>query len=335
MAQVFDTGTLELRNSAFPIADQVSAPAGHAAVSVSDVGTIVYRGGEVERTLVRLNRRGEPAGPVERPTAGQTMALSPDGRRVTTGASDIWVLELGTNREERVTSDPGADWMSVWSPDGRRLAFSSDRLGRFGIYTIPSSGPGEARLLVDRGLPTDWSRDGRYLLYRTSADTATGDDIWAIEVDTPESAFAVVQTESTERDAQFSPDGAWIAYESNRSGQFEIYVQRFPNPDRVETVSIGGGAQPRWSPGGDELFYMSLNGDLMSVPVTLPQSPDGDFVIGEPAVLFRTRIVSVVQQFRQQYAVFPDGNEFLMSVLPEDRDMPAITVILNWKGPTG
>lgn len=331
MAHAFDAGSLKLAGEPFPIAEQASSPGGHAAVSVSASGTIVYRSGEGRRRLVRFNRRGESSGPTEYPSAAQTMALSPDGRRVTTGGGDVWVLELGTNREERVTSDPSADWMSVWSPDGRRLAFASDRLGHYGIYTIASSGPAEAELLVDRGLPTDWSRDGRYLLFRSSADTATGDDIWALPMDPPGMPFVVVQSEATERDAQFSPDGGWIAYESNRSGQFEIYVQRFMSPGRVETVSVGGGAQPRWGPRGDELFYIALNGDLMSVRVGLPDSAEGDATIGDPAPLFRTRIVSVVQQFRQQYAVFPDGDEFLMSLLPEDRDMPPITVILNWE----
>lgn len=335
LAQEFDLDRRELGETPpFPVAEQVSSPAGHASVSVSAAGTILYRRGEAERRLVRLNRQGVRTAQTEPLAAWQTMALSPDGRRVSTGGADIRVLELGTNREERLTSDPSSEWMSVWSPDGRRLAFASDRMGRYGIYLIASSGQDTPTLLVDRGLPTDWSRDGRYLLYRSSADTATGDDIWAVEVDPPGMPFVVVQTEASERDAQFSPDGRWIAYESNRTGQYEVYVQLFMQPDRVEPVSIGGGVQPRWGPEGSELFYIALNGDMMSVPIDLPDSGEGEIGIGigEPVPLFRTRIVAVVQQFRQQYAVFPDGQEFLMSVLPDENDMPPLTVIMNWPG---
>jgi serine/threonine protein kinase/Tol biopolymer transport system component len=332
MAQAFDEGSLALRGNPFPLAEQVPSPAGHAAVSVAGAGPVVFRSGEAPRSLVRLDRQGASIGQTGRLSAAQTMSLSPDGLRVATGGADIWVLELGTSRQERVTSDPGADWMSIWSPDGRELAFASDRLGRFGIYLTASGGAGAAELLVERGLPTDWSRDGGFLLYRSSADPVTGDDIWAMPMDPPGSPFAVVQTGATERDAQFSPDGRWIAYESDRTGQFEIYLQRFPSPDRVETVSIGGGAQPRWNPQGNELFYIALDGSLMSVPMALPAAADGPMEIGQPRALFRTRIVSVVQQFRQQYSVFPDGQQFLMSVLPENQDMPPITVILNWAG---
>lgn len=333
LAQEFDAVRLRLDETPpFPVAEQVSSPGGHASVAVSAAGTILYRRGEAERRLVRLNRQGVRIAQTEPLAAWQTMALSPDGRRVSTGGADIRVVELGTNREERLTSEPSSEWMSVWSPDGRRLAFSSDRIGRYGIYVMASSGQDTPTLLVDRGLPTDWSGDGRYLLYRSSADTITGDDIWAVEVNPPGEPFVVVQTEATERDAQFSPDGRWIAYESNRTGQFEVYVQRFLEPDRVEPVSIGGGVQPRWGPGGDELFYIALNGDLTSVPIELPASGEGEIGIGEPVPLFRTRIVAVVQQFRQQYAVFPDGQEFLMSVLPDENDMPPLTVIMNWPG---
>lgn len=331
LAQEFDAGALGLRGDPFPVAEQVPAPAGHAAVSVAGNGTIVYRSGEATRRLVRLDRQGREIGQPAVASAMQTLALSPDGMRVSTGGADIWTFELATSREERVTSEAAGEWMSVWSPDGNQLAFASNRLGRYGVYTIASSGTGPTQLIVERGLPTDWSADGKFLLYRAS-EPATGDDIWAVPMDPPGMPFPVVETDATERDAVFSPDGAWIAYESNRTGQFEIYVQSFPDPTRVRPVSVGGGAQPRWSADGTELFYIALNRDLMSVPIGLPTSGSGDISIGEPQFLFRTRIIAVVQQFRQQYAVFPDGQEFLMSVLPDDRDTPPIDVILNWAG---
>jgi hypothetical protein len=138
-----------------------------------------------------------------------------------------------------------------------------------------------------------------------------------------------VQTTSEERDGQFSPDGNWIAYQSNLSGRVEIYVQPFRGGNR-EQVSTNGGAQVRWRPDGKELFYIALDGRLMAVPIQL-NSADKTFVAGVPTPLFGTRVGAATgTPFQQQYAVAPDGQRFLMSVISDVRT-PVVTVILNWQ----
>ena len=190
----------------------------------------------------------------------------------------------------------------------------------------------------------DWSADGRFLLY-DSLDPNRGRDIWALPLEgnrpstgsgRPEPAegrkpFEVVQTDSDEGLAQFSPDGTWIAYQSNKTGRFEIYVQPFPGPGGDSRVSIDGGAQVRWNPNGRELFYVAADDRLMAVPIRFVSN--GKAVKpGTPHGLFATNVGStVMDKNRQQYAVFLDGRSFVMnSVLGEASTSP-ITVILNWK----
>jgi len=141
--------------------------------------------------------------------------------------------------------------------------------------------------------------------------------------------FPVVQTNFDERDAQFSPDGKWIAYQSNESGRFEIYIQPFPGPGSKLQVSTNGGAQVRWGPNGKELFYIALDARLMAVPIRLASNPQ-TAEPGSPTPLFATRVGGALQGlFRQQYDVSSDGARFLMNTITEEAASP-ITVILNW-----
>jgi Tol biopolymer transport system component len=143
--------------------------------------------------------------------------------------------------------------------------------------------------------------------------------------------FPVVQTNFEERDGQFSPDGKWIAYQSNESGRFEIYIQPFPGPGGQYQITTDGGVQVRWAPNGKELFYIALDGRLMSVPIQF--ASNGQAVeAGAPLPLFATRVARGVQgDFSQQYVVSPDGRRFLINTVLEEATSP-ITVILNWKG---
>src|SRR5262245_58465622 len=214
------------------------------------------------------------------PISGQDMpSLSPDGRLLALariGANpDIWILELARGILNRFTSDPGNDVFPIWSPDGNRIAFSSTRIkGAHDLYIKPVAGGEESLLLqTDQDkLATDWSPDGRYVLYY-AYDAKTVNDIWALPMIGDRKPFPVVQTEFEERNAQFYPDGKWIAYQSNESGRFEIYVQPFPGPGGKSRISTAGGAQARWRRDGTELFYLSLDAQLMAVP--LRASPNG------------------------------------------------------------
>jgi hypothetical protein len=142
--------------------------------------------------------------------------------------------------------------------------------------------------------------------------------------------FPVVQTNFEERDGQFSPDGKWIAYGSNESGRFEIYLQPFPGPGGQAQVSTNGGAQVRWRRDGKELFYIALDGRLMAVPIRLASTTQA-IEAGSPIPLFATRVGGALSiPFRQQYDISPDGQRFLMNTVTEEAAAP-ITVILNWK----
>ena len=176
---------------------------------------------------------------------------------------------------------------------------------------------------------SDWSSDGKYLLFDTT-DSKPNFDIWALAMTGDRKPFPVVQTTFQEKGAQFSPDAKWIAYESNETGRFEIYLRPFPNGGRAVPVSASGGAQVRWRRDGKELFYIALDGRLTAVPIQVDSS--GQIEPGAPMPLFATRVGGAVQALeRQQYVVALDGQRFLMSTVPDNINPSPITVILNWK----
>jgi dipeptidyl aminopeptidase/acylaminoacyl peptidase len=194
------------------------------------------------------------------------------------------------------------------------------------------AGRGEELLLSTSTpkFPMDWSRDGRFLLY-DSLEPKGGTDIWALQLDGDRKPHEVVRTDFNERQGQFSPDGKWIAYQSDKTGRFEIYLRRFPGPGGDSSVSTDGGNQVRWSPNGRELFYIGTDDRLMAVPMRF--SSDGETAEpGTPQALFVTNVGSTaINTNRQQYVVAPDGQSFVMnSVIGEPSTSP-ITVILNWK----
>ena len=176
----------------------------------------------------------------------------------------------------------------------------------------------------------DWSRDGRFIIYRET-DPKNGNDLWVLPLFGDRKPFPFLATPFNEANAQFSPDVRWVAYQSDESGQHQIYVQPFPGPGGKWQVSTPGGTQPRWNRNGKELFYIAADGKLMSAAVeTEAASPT--FKAATPVELFATRIVQVPPATqRHQYAVSPDGQRFLINVSAESANVSPITVILNWK----
>ena len=344
MAQAFDPAKLALSGNPFPIADQVVTDGlpTSVALSSSAAGPVVYRAGagRAQRQYIWFDRTGKEIGKVGEPNeAGPgNPALSTDGRRVATNRTmdantDIWILDLGRDLLNRFTFDTAADAVPTWSPDGSQIVFTSDRSGVYDLYLKPANGSRTEELLLatpQNKAPVDWSRDGAFILYRTPG-LSTGFDLWALPVHGDRKPFPVVQTIFEERDGQFSPDGKWIAYQSNESGRVEIVVQSFPSPAGSKLqVSREGGAQVRWRADGKELFYIALDGRLMAVPIQF--ASDGRSVqAGAPVPLFGTRVGGAVQNSsRQQYVVSPDGQRFLMNTLAEEGNASPITVILNW-----
>ena len=306
---------------------------------------MAYRTGStgVPRQLMWIDRSGNELQKVGTPESGSmNSALSADGRyvaidRTVQGNVDVWVFDLQRGGLNRITTTPTIDAYPILSPDGSRIVFGAIRKAAMDLFSKPATGGEGETLLFENSLsksPIDWSRDGRFILYRSS-DPTTGYDIWALPLEkegTTGKPIPVVGTAFEERDGQFSPDGKWVAYESNESNRFEIYVQQFPTAKGKIPISTNGGAQVRWAPNGKELFYIALDGRLMAVPVRI--AADGQSIDpGTPTPLFNTRVGGALQgagAARQQYMVSPDGQRFLMTTLAQDSATP-ITVILNWK----
>jgi Tol biopolymer transport system component len=201
--------------------------------------------------------------------------------------------------------------------------FSFSTKSGFDLYQKTIAGSASEPLLItdESKQATDWSQDGQYLLYRSSSPK-TGMDIWALPLTGGKKPFPVVQTDFEERDAQFSPEAKWIAYQSNDTGRFEVYVQPFPGPGARIPVSTGGGAQVRWRHDGKELFYIAPNGELMAVSFDAAR-------IGSPVRLFLAHVGAFQDISLPHYIPSPDGQRFLMDTVVEE-NAPPITVILNW-----
>ena len=239
LARPFDPVTLQLAGDPTPVAEEVTSGtrANIAALSTSAAGPIAYRTGPSggKRQLVWFDRAGHELGRLGDPHGfgPSYAAISPDNRRLAVqrtdaGNTDIWLLDLDRNTPSPFTTDPEADIAPYWSPGGDRIVFSSRRGGRFNLYEKAVAGGAARELLVtdQTKSTTDWSRDGRFLLFR-SHDPEFSWDIWAMPMTGDRKPFVVVRTRFDERDARYSPDGTWIAYQSNDSGRFEIYVQPF------------------------------------------------------------------------------------------------------------
>ena len=338
MAQHFDVRRLELSGEAFPVAANVlhTRPSAEAFFTAS-IGGGVIAYSEATPSMVQLtwfDRRGKKAA-AEGPRGSYTSPrISPDGKLSAivipdsdTGNRDIWVADLKTGLHTRLTSNPANDWYPVWSPDGKYIAFASDRTPRSSIYRKAIDGSPEEGLLVpgpDRGgaFLTDWSRDGRYLLYQV--DTPDGGiDLWTFPlVDRKPRPFLATQFQ--EIGAKFSPDGKWVAYASNESGAMEVYVTPFDRPGK-QRVSTNGGSQPAWRSDGEELFFLSRN-ILMSVGA----KTDGDTLrLSAPAPLFQVCQIEESGSGSADYDVTTDGQRFLFPCQLRDSEKPSITVAIQ------
>jgi serine/threonine protein kinase len=340
LAQAFDPTSLTLVGGPFPVAEDVAFdPARYAAaLSASSDGVVVYRAGSmvgrrqfvwVDRTGRELRRLGDPdsAGSLD-------PSLSPDEQRVgfyrtVNGQPDIWLLDTRRAVVSRFTTE-GRALRPIWSPDGNEMIYAAGIPTN--LFRRPVAGQPDEQAILETTQPkaaTDWSKDGRFVLYRSS-DPQNGWDIWALPLDGSRNSLSVARTRFDERDGQFSPDAKWVAYQSNESGRFEIYVQPFPAPGGKATVSSDGGAQVRWRTDGKELFYVAFDNRLMAVPVQVaPNSETLD--VGAPIPLFTTQIGGAVQGAnRQQYMVSSDGQRFLMNTVVDEVTSP-IVVLLNWQ----
>ena len=328
MAQRFDINRLELSGEAVQIAEQLgNGPL--APFSASMNGAISYVAGSVPNSsLVWFDRAGKPLTVVGPSGEYRNLELSPDDRFVAFergSPADVWVLDLQRGLTSRFTSNAGVDSSPVWSPDGRTIAFTTDRDGQGNIYERAFGVVGEDTLLLKTGgpkTPTDWSRDGRYLAY------VLGLDIWAVPMSGDRQPLRITETPFSEKESTLSPDGRWIAYASTESGRFEVYIQSFPKPGIKQQVSTTGGIAPRWKRDGTELLYLAADGKLMAASAN-PRS--SSLELNTPSPLFQTSLTfatTVDARIRAQYDISIDGR-FLMGVTPAEA-FTHINVILNW-----
>lgn len=336
MAQRFDAGKLQLEGEPFPIAERVgfSVTFGHAEYSVSDTGLLVYNstGFGFESQLTWFDRAGKRLMTLEEPARTQIrLQLSPDEKQLAVdrvdvmGTYDIWLIELARGISTRFTFGPSINWYPVWSPDGARIAFTSNRTGNSDLYVKVSSGAGNEQLLLKTEqptFPTDWSADGRFLLYN-QMDPRTNYDLWVLPLSGDKKPFLFLRTEFAERDGSFSPNGKWIAYTSDESGKEEIYVQTFPASGAKWQISKGGGSRAKWRRDGKELFYLAPDRKIMAVEV----GAGAIFQAGVPKPLFETRIT--YNPFTR-FAVTANGQRFLLPAPVGEPTATPATVVVNW-----
>jgi eukaryotic-like serine/threonine-protein kinase len=336
MAQRFDADELQLIGEPFPVAEHVAynVGIGRGAFSVSENGVLAYRtgGGQINQPLW-FDRGGKQIGSLGAAGFYVTLSLSPDERRVVearldtqTGTTDIWLFDLSRGIPSRFTTHPAPDLNPLWSPDGSRIVFSSLREGVSNLYQKVAGGVGNEEVLLkssEAKVPDDWSSDGQFIVYET-LNPKTKWDLWVLPMSGDRQPFPFLQTEFNELQAQFSPDGKWIAYTSDESGAREVYAQTFPASGGKWRVSTDGGSQPRWRHDGKELFYIAFDRKLMAVDVKLGAT----FEAGVPKTLFGTRVLTLTSE--RTYAVTADGQRFLINSTLEETSATPISVVVNW-----
>ena len=336
MAVPFDLQRLAVTGAAVPVVEgvQQSPSSGAARYSISATGSLVYVPGRVQsvqRRLVWVNRQGaeQPVAAPARPYGFPR--LSPDGRRVAVTTFEqevqVWLYDLSRETLTRFAFEGKFNTNSVWTPDAKRIAYDSNNEGPMNIFWQRADGSGGLERLTTSEyihFPMSWSPDGQLLAF-VEVNPTTGWDIWVLRL-SDRKAQPFLRTPFNESVPQFSPDGRWLAYISNESGRYEIYVQPYPGPGGKWLISTEGGMEPVWNPNGRELFYRS-GGKMMAVDIATQPS----FTAGKPRLLFEGRY-EPTPATAPNYDVSPDGQRFLMLKPSEAGDAAPtqINVVLNW-----
>jgi len=338
MAQHFDADHLKLTGDAFLLTPPTNtANVFGIPISVSQNRVLVWQGDRHrEYQLVWFDRGGKQVGTVGPPTKvrfGQSPRLAPGGKQVAiqrrdlqTQIQDLWVVDLQRDLPNRLTTREGPrTGAAFWSPDGSHLVFQTRRGDAYGLYQITTNGVGTEELLLNgANEPTDWSSDGRFILYSAIPEKTRG-NVWALPLTGDRRPYQLLKSEFDIRHAQFSPDRHWLVYTSDESGSYDVYVRPFTAEGKLgddrKRISTTGGSQPRFRRDGQELFYVAADGQMMAVKVN-------GATFESPKALFKTRMLTGLIQSGIEYDVSADGQRFLIGT--QVGEATPVSIILNW-----
>lgn len=337
MAQPFTAKTLSLNGEPFTVSAQVGTLVNsvYRDFSASDNGVLVFdpEPSRQQKQVLWVDRSGKTINNLTQLEDVRVARLAPDGKHfaatnydLLTNNFDLWLADVTGGNALRFTFDSGNDNFPVWSPYGNRIVWAANRGEHFQLYEKDANRAGqETPLLVSEynKTPTDWSSDGRYIIYRQT-DPKTRIDIWALPLFGEHKPFPVVQSEANENGGVVSPDGRWLAFYSDESGRHEIYLQSFPGEGNKQRVSINGGVWPYWRQDGKELYYRSLDDKLMAVSFTGQTS----LIAGSPTALFEFH--SGGQPDQPYYSVSGNGQRFLLNAFVDSEINSPLTVLVNW-----
>jgi Tol biopolymer transport system component len=340
LALPFDEDRLEVVGEPVPVAQGVgrgTSDPNFALIAGSASGVVAYQesGFLNYRKIEWFDRQGAAVGAVGEPNfyGGGSLSLSPNGTRLAAeirdqGRTEIWLFDIQRGGRSRLVSNAGSNWGTVWSPDASAIAFTSTQAAPVSVYRrLLDAGSEEVRLLGGNSISSDWSHDGRFLLFTRNGD------LWVLPDPGKGSGSAPIRltnTPFTESGARFSQDGKWIAYVTDQSGDPEVYLRAFDSAAPTTSnapgvpVSTNGGRSPRWRADGKELFYLA-NGQVMVV--TIPTQPA--LKLGSPEALFAAPRSLGVEE--EDWDVAPDGQRFLFLAPVDEGTSPPFTVLLNWQ----
>lgn len=330
LAQRFDPDRQQFIGEPVTLAKDVSEG---RAVAATNGNLIAFGESASSNNLVWFSRSGVRRDQVDSPAPLGTPMLTRDGTQVIGANNDqrgehqgLWVADLGRHVFTRLTS---FGMTPVPAPDNSQIVFASDQAGGIrDLYVLDREGGSEQSLLKtgENKLPTDWTSDGRYVVY-VSTNLKTKQDLWVLPMFGERKPVPFLATPFNEFQARVSPDGKWIAYASDETGRWEVYLQSFPVAGSKQVVSVGGGGQPQWRGDGKELFFLALDRTMMSVAV----SPGSPLQIAPPNPLFQTSVAGVVD-VRNRYAPDANGQNFLVSTV-DTTERPDIVLLINSLAP--
>jgi len=329
MAVPFDVRDLQVKGQPIPVSEDVQESGfGASQFGLSSQGSLVYvPPSRAQRRLLWVSRNGTEQLLAARAQNYGGFRLSPDGRRVAVEVEDqIWLYDLSRDIMTRFTFRGDINRYPLWSPDGKWIAFQSNMDGPWNVFWQPVDGRGGPERLTTANyeqVPVSWSPDSKLLAFIEN-NLLTRSDIWILQL-SDRKAWPFLKTPFSEGAPVFSPDGNWLAYISDESGRYEVYVQHYPGPDAKYQISTQGGTEPMWNPNGKELFYRSGNKMMAAEVATHPS-----FAVGQARLLFEGTYATVAKRVSEGagYDVSSDGLRFLMD--KQSGEATHINVVLNW-----